>query len=149
MRCQKLLFVLIVGITLSNPSLAESTVSDDLARCLADSTTGKDRKDLARWIFAALASHPEVANIATVSPDNVEATIKTAGLKFNRLINENCKKEFIASVKTGDSAAIKSAFGALGQLAMQELMNDPSVAKTFSSFEKYIDIQNLKDELQK
>jgi hypothetical protein len=26
--------------------------------CMADSSTGKDRKELARWIFVAMSSHP-------------------------------------------------------------------------------------------
>jgi hypothetical protein len=42
--------------------------ADALSTCFADRTSGKDRKDLARWIFLAMAAHPEMKEQATPTP---------------------------------------------------------------------------------
>jgi len=144
MNFSKLLLAgLVIVLPISNPAFADS-YSDAMATCLADSTTGKDRKDLARWMFAIMTLHPEVANIATISTEDREAAHKTAGLLLNRLLLDNCKKEFVASVKN-DSDATKASFEALGRMAMQELMVDPNVAKGMTNFIKYIDLQSLRE----
>ena len=50
----------IVLVTLVAPSGATYATDEALSRCLADNTSGRDRKDLARWVFFAMAAHPEI-----------------------------------------------------------------------------------------
>lgn len=117
---------------------------DALSRCFADSTTGKDRKDLARWIFLAMAVHPEIKQYS--SPDAAKAaedTDKLVAAMITRLLSESCLQQTQAAVKQGGPTAVHGAFQLLGQLAMQELMSDGKVASSMSSFQKYVDQNKL------
>ena len=52
---------------LSATDTAQSTPAGDaLGRCLADNTTGRGRKDLARWVFVSMAAHPEIRPLAAL-----------------------------------------------------------------------------------
>lgn len=118
--------------------------TDALSQCLADNTTGKDRKDLARWVFFAMAAHPEIKQY--VSPALAAAsedTHKTMATTFTRLLADSCLKQTQAAFKQGGSKAIEVAFQTLGALAMQELMSNPEVSADMSKFEKLIDQSKL------
>ncbi len=112
---------------------------DALGRCLADNTTGKDRKELARWIFAAMTGHPEMKSMSAATAADVEASTRQAAAIFTKLLADTCSKEIRAAVDAGGASALESGFQMLGQLAMQELMTNPQVAGTLGSIEKYVD----------
>jgi hypothetical protein len=112
---------------------------DALGKCLADNTTGKDRKDLARWLFVALGAHPEMKAISTIKPSAPEDSSRVAGALFNRLITETCPKEAKAAVAVSGPPAFQTAFSVLGQLAMQELMADNNVSANMGLLHKYVD----------
>ena len=114
-----------------------------LGRCVADSTTGKDRKDLARWLFVAMSAHPEMKSLANVPGDAVEEVSRVAGALFTRLLADSCPAQVKAAVQSGGGAAIQAAFNVLGQLAMQELMTDKDVAGTMAILERHLDKQKL------
>ena len=56
-------FLLVVLLQVPGLALADSAA--DLSTCVADNTSGKQRKDLARWVFFAMAAHPDFAAYAT------------------------------------------------------------------------------------
>ena len=119
--------------------------ADALKTCLADSTSGKDRKDLAKWIFLAMAAHPEMNGLLTanLATELDESSKKIAAL-FTRLLTESCLSETRAVVATGQgSQSISLAFEGLGQLAMQELMAHKSVQDSMGYFERYLDQKRL------
>lgn len=121
---------------------------DALTTCLADNTTGKDRKDLAKWIFLAMAAHPEmkqhVASAATAADDSA----RTVGALVERLLTTSCVNETKAVVQTGQvSQAFELAFGGLGKLAMQELMADKSVQDSMNAIGRHIDSKRIADVL--
>jgi len=121
-------------------SVSAQTPEESLSRCLADSTTGKDRKDLARWVFFAMAAHPEIKQYA--APSIVSATDETDKLMasmFTRLLADSCLKQTQAAFKQGGPVAVQKAFETLGQLAMQELMSDTQVNVSMGAFQKYLD----------
>ena len=117
---------------------------DKLGSCLSDSTTGKDRKDLARGLIVVMALHPEVASVATVTQANRDAVVKTNALLYKRLLTQDCKSELKAAVEHEGSDSVRVGFEILGRLAMQELMSNPEVVKGFSAFAQYIDKNSLK-----
>ena len=114
--------------------------------CFADSTTGKDRKDLAKWIFLAMAAHPEMKQHAS---DNAvtaaDQSSRTMAALVTRLLTDSCVNETRAVIKIGGS--IQVAFEGLGQLAIQELMADRSVKESIGLFERYVDQKRLIDAL--
>jgi hypothetical protein len=116
----------------------------DLARCLADNTSGKDRKELAKWVFLAMAAHPEIKPHASSDIDQVsERSQRFMAATLTRLVVEACPAQTKEAVKQGGAAAMETAFQALGQLAMQELMTNEKVRASMGGFEKYLDKNKL------
>lgn len=119
-----------------NPSAVEA-----LAGCLTDNTSGRDRKDLAKWIFMAIGSHPEIASYVSATAEDKEKLNRTAGALFTRLMADDCAKE-LRGASEGDG--IRLGFEHLGKIAMQELMSDPEVSKSMSAFGQYLDEERIR-----
>lgn len=126
-------------------SLAQAQAPiESLSKCLADNTSGRDRKDLARWVFFAMAAHPEIKKYS--SPDlaaDSDEVDKTMAGTFTRLLADSCPAETQAAFKQGGAKAIEVAFQTLGRLAMKELMSDQDVIANMSKFEKLFDQNKL------
>lgn len=135
-----LLLPLILALPL--PSWA-GPAGDALGSCLADSTTGKDRKDLARWIFVALAAHPEIKALGNVSADARVDADQTMAALFTTLLTDRCKAQARTAVQQEGSGGVVAGFRTLGELAMKELMSNPDVATSLSGYERYIDRAKL------
>lgn len=120
------------------------TPADSLSRCLADNTSGRDRKDLARWVFFAMAAHPEMTKHA--SPDIADTkggTDMQVAAMFMRLLTDSCAQQARQAYKEGGPRAIQTAFETLGQLAMMELMSNAQVNEAMGGFQKHIDQAKL------
>ena len=111
--------------------------------CFSDSTTGKDRKLLGKWIFLALAGHPEISQLSSASPADHEDTSRQFAALFMRLVTVDCATEMRALAQAGGPEAMKLPFEHLGQIAMQELMNHPNVAGNIAGFERFLDEDKL------
>jgi hypothetical protein len=139
-----------LGAMLAIPTLAQAQEPvAALKTCVTDNTSGRDRKDLAKWVFFAMAAHPEMKQYADgkVAAAVDESSQKLAAL-VTRLLTESCVNEVRAVMKTGQgSQALRYAFESLGQLAMQELMADKTVQDTMSLFQRYVDQTRLKEAL--
>jgi len=115
-----------------------------LSDCLAENTSGRDRKDLAKWVFLALGAHPENKQFfATDAAKAIDEANKTAAGIIMRLMTESCNAQMKNAIAQGGPRAIQAAFGNIGQLAMQELMSHPDVNAAMSAFEKYADREKL------
>lgn len=134
--------VVVALAALSLPSFAQSE-TDALSRCIADNTTGKDRRDLAKWLFIAMAAHPDMKSISNVPAPVADDTTRVAGSMFTRLLADACPNEVRAAIKSGGPVAIQAAFQVLGQLAMQELMTNRDVTAAMSMLDRYLDKQKL------
>jgi hypothetical protein len=128
----------LIAALISFPALA-GPYANAASQCMADRTTGKDRKDLAKWIFIAMGAHPDIRNLSAASGTELDSSSRTVGALFSRLIAENCAGEFSALVANEGSESIGIAFEFLGKLAMRELMTDSEVSAALAGFEKYID----------
>lgn len=140
------LAVLIVFLV---PAGRAQTAVETLGVCLTDHTTGKERKLLARWVFTALAAHPEISGLAAVTPAEREEASQVAGALYTRLFTEACLTEVERAIEEGGSAAIEAGFGVLGQVAMQELMNDAQVSAAMELMVTYIDLTRLEEAIKK
>jgi len=124
--------------------------TDALTTCVADKTTGKDRKDLARWVFFAMSAHPEMTKYRSqqVAAD-IDSTQRTMGNLVTRLLTSDCASEAHESYSKSGSSAIATAFEALGGLAMRELMSNTDVKATMGGFQKYLDQKKMGEVLSK
>lgn len=122
---------------LANPDIEAAKV------CFSDSTTGRDRKLLGKWIFLALAKHPEIAGYSRASAADDEQVSRELAALFMRLLTEDCVVQMKALARLGGPEMIKMPFQHLGQIAMQELMGNPQVAGNIASFEQYVDAEKI------
>lgn len=145
-----MLRILIVAIFVQIPALALANTPAALSSCVADNTSGKQRKELARWIFFAMASHPELKQYASpeVAASREPSDRTVAGL-FEHLITEQCAGEANAAFTEHGTAGLQVAFEELGRLAMLELMSNPDTTASMSTFEKYLDREKISAVLNK
>ena len=120
---------------------AAGPYSDDLSKCLVRSTGDTEKRALVKWIFAAVALHPEVADIASVTPaQRTEMTRNTA---------ESCRTEVQQAVQYEGAQTIGASFQVLGQVAARELFSNPAVAANMADLGKYIDQKRINDVMGK
>jgi hypothetical protein len=133
-------FVAILAISI--PAHSQSP-SQALATCLADNTTGKDRKELAKWVFLGMAAHPEMKQYTNANASTaVDDSARTVAAIVSRLVTSACVNEFKNATKQG-AQAIPLAFESLGRLAMTELTADKSVSEAMGVFADYLDQKRL------
>lgn len=139
----KVIAAMVIASAVTVSSALADSATDALSSCLADNTTGKDRKELARWVFVVMASHPDIATLSNVTQANRNELDKVMATLVTRLMTESCPAQAQAAMQKDGSAALQIAFGVLGKLAMQELTSNPKVDASFSNFAKYIDQKKL------
>lgn len=145
----KTLVAVIIGASFMNTAAQAGPAADALSACLADNTTGKDRKDMARWVFVGMAAHPEIRNLSNVTEANRDELDKSMAALFTRLVTEQCAPQAKLAMEKDGSAAFQAAFGIIGQLAMQELMSNPNVNASFTKFSKYVDQNKMNSAFSK
>lgn len=129
----------LVGSMIAVPPAIAGSATDTLSACVADNTTGKDRKDLAQWIFVAMTAHPEIKPFSNVTEANRDEVDKKLANLATRLLTGSCRSEAKAAMEKEGGESFEAAFGVLGKLAMQELMSNPSVSSSFTRYVKYLD----------
>ncbi len=139
MKKKAIILIAIIGslcfskITLAGPA------ADSMGACMVDSMTGKERKQIAQWLFFAMAAHPEMKEFSKVTGKARINANEFVGKLITRLLTENCPVQTKKAMKEEGSEAMKGAFELVGKVAMQELMTNNNVTDSFSGFEKFLD----------
>ncbi len=128
MRITRLLTAIMASITLAAPAAA-GLYTDDLSRCLVAKATDADRIVFMRWMFGAIASHPAVAGMTTLTAAQHRQLNLDGAHLFERLMIVDCRPQVIAALKNEGSSAMEVSFQVLGQVAGRGLFNDPAVAE--------------------
>jgi hypothetical protein len=139
-------------LTLVAGGAQASPESNALGKCLVDSSTGKDRVVFVQWLFAALSANPDVAPLASITPNKRTELNHQAAEIVQRLIITDCHKESVAAIRQDGDDVLSSAFEQFGRVAAQELMSDPSVGKAMASVGDNMDRKawaSLEDEAKK
>ncbi|MFT4074782.1 MAG: hypothetical protein QM647_04555 [Asticcacaulis sp.] len=117
--------------------------TDDLSKCLVKSASPSDQKDLIRWIFAAIALHPDIRSMANISPDERAAINKTAASLMVRLLTEDCRTESVVALKYEGTVSVQTSFSLLGQIAAQGIFTAPEVAAGMADLTANVDADKL------
>jgi hypothetical protein len=133
--------VLTIGVFITTPVFSGSPASE-LGGCLVESLNGKERKELAKWIFFAMAAHPEMKSYSSASDKDIQETDEFVGKLITRLLTVNCPRDLQKAYKA-DPSAIQKAFELVGKVAMRELMTDQNVTKSISNYVRYIDEEKI------
>ena len=116
-RLNCIVFSIAVGFSFN--SFAGS-YTDELSKCLIESTSSADRIDLVKWMFMAGALHPEVKTIASISEKQRDDANKNVAGLFMRLLTDTCKSATEKALKYEGASTIETSFRILGQVAGQE-----------------------------
>lgn len=135
----KLFFALAITLLSTTQLAIAGPASDALSTCLSDNTTGKDRKNMAIWVYTGLSTHPEISSLSNVTDKKRDELDKIIAAMFTRLITEACPAQAKMAVEQEGDRGFQSAFGVIGMLAMQELMSNQKVNAAFTNFVKYAD----------
>lgn len=137
------LVAIIISSAIATTSAIAGPATDALGTCLSDNTTGKERKDLARWIFVGMSAHPDMQGLVNITEANREELNRMMASIITRLITENCKSQAKLAIEKEGAESFQDAFGAIGKLAMQELMSNPEVNSSFTNYSKYLDSNKI------
>lgn len=121
--------------------------ADALGKKLVSSTTSADKAVLVRWMFVSMALHPDLKDMASVTPKQREEANRAIGKLIMRMLTETCAVEAREAVKYEGASAIEGAFNIFGQVAGRELFTNPEVAKNLSGLNEYIDAKKLQQAL--
>jgi hypothetical protein len=146
MTCSRTLVrsVLVTSALLAGTHAVAGPYGDDMAKCLVKSSSPEDQTVFIKWLFSAMALHPDVASLATISAQQRDEFSKRAGALFQRLLTESCRSETQQAIRYEGLATIQYAFQVFGQAAAGNLFANPSVAVGMKDLTKYIDQDKIK-----
>ncbi len=126
----------------ANPALA-GLYTDDMSRCLVESSTKEDKAALVRWIFVALSQNPAISSLSKATEADIDKANANVAAMMMRLLTEQCVDKTRKAIKYEGMAAIQTSFGVLGQVAAAELFSDPKVGAVMSGLDKTVDKKKL------
>lgn len=138
-----LAIMLVVGL----PVIADSS-TNELANCLVDNLNGKERRNLAIWIFLSMAAHPEIKSYSNVNKKDVKESDEFVGKLITRLLTVDCSHS-LKKAHSSDPLAMQKAFELVGKVAMQELMTNQDVMKSLINYAQYADVEKINKILSK
>ena len=132
-----------VSVAAAEPAQDEAAFAQALGRCFVLKSTGQDRIVAARWIFGSMASSPQVADVANISSETKASLDREMALLFTRLITVDCAAESRPLFLMKSTKGFETAGGALGQIAMTELLTNEQAAAAFSAYTDYLNEEDF------
>lgn len=117
--------------------------TNDLAKCLVESTSVQDRRDLVKWMFAAASLHPAVQSIANVTEEQLDMENRKTAHLFMKLVTESCRDQTQKALRFEGAVTLQTSFQVLGQVAGQELFTSPEVNAAMAGLERHLDKDRL------
>lgn len=127
-----------IALLLASGFTSAGEHSERLSECLVASVSAEDRTDLVRWIFGAVASHPDVADISGLTPESWDRISKSGAAVFEKLIADKCAGQSRDAILNEGMEGYKSAFETLGATAVGGLMTDPAVTRAMGDLDKHL-----------
>lgn len=133
--------VIVSSILITSSGVIAATPTETFGECLIDNLNGKERKELAKWVFFAMSSHPEIKTYSKATSNDITESDKYFGNLVTRLLTEDCSNEMNAAKV--DPQAMEKAFELVGVVAMQELMTNQEVTAAMANYIKYINQEKI------
>ena len=130
-------------VLLFSSSVNAGVYTNDLSRCLVESSTAADKMDLVKWMFTAMALQPAVKSMSNVTAQQRDKSNKDIADLFVKLLTETCKEPAAKAIKYEGQPALNTSFSILGQVAAKELFANPNVAAGLSGLDKHLDKEKL------
>jgi hypothetical protein len=137
---RKLMAVAATAAILVLGARAEAGVyTDDLSRCMVNSSTAEDHVVLVQWMFAAFTLHPALQSMSTLTAEQRDGFNKQVAALSERLMYTDCRAQLVAALKYEGTGAITAGFGVLGAVATRDLFGEPHVVNGMSGLDSYFD----------
>lgn len=138
--------IIITSYLFTSSSAIADTPTETFGNCLIDNLNGKERKEMVKWLFFSIASHPDLNSYLNATQNDIIDSDKYIGNLITRLLSDDCPNEMKSAAKA-DPQAIRKAFGLVGRVAMQELMRDQTVNTTITNYVKYTNQEKINEAL--
>jgi hypothetical protein len=135
--------LLTAGLLAAGPSGA-GPYADDLAKCMVRTSTPADRAEFVKFLFSAVAQHPDVSSMANIPPRQMEATVKASGELIQRLLLQSCRSETQQAIHYEGMEAVFYSYQFYGQAMAAELFGNPIVAAKMKDLNNYLDADKFK-----
>lgn len=112
---------------------------ESLKICVADNINGKERKDVAKWMYFAISQHSTLKPYTTVTSKDVQEQDQSFAKLLTRLLSEDCRQFTKAAFVDNGPSAFEEAGGVLGEIAMLELMREEGVLQAFVGYTQFLD----------
>ena len=132
------LLMIVSGPVAAQGNADTNQLAEKLGQCLVDNSTGADRIAVAGWMLAAIASAPQLKDVAVVTPAKKEQLDRGMAAVFTRLMTKDCPAQAQALIATQDQSGFEVAGGALGKIAMQELLGNPASQRAIGEYTRYL-----------
>lgn len=117
--------------------------ADALSECLTKSATPEDRRDLVRWIFSAIAAHPDLDGLTRVDSAQREQAEVAAAAVFERLLAQDCPAQSRQAILQEGMEGYGAAFKTLGEIAMTDVVTHGDVQQRMTGMVERIDSQRV------
>lgn len=145
MKCKHMISLVAGSLLLFSGAVNAGVYTDDLSRCLIESSTPEDKITLVKWMFTAMSLHPAVASLSNVTPQQRDDSNRDVANLFVKLLTQTCKDQANRAMQYEGQLALQSSFNVLGQVAGKELFMNPNVAAGMAGLERHLD----KDKINK
>ena len=106
---------------------------------MVEHTSQEDIISLVRWIFIAVAAHPDVNDLSDFSDiAETKADVEVARI-FQKLMTKDCVEEVKTVLIIDGDVAIEASFTILGKVATESLMDNQNVIERTQGFIPYVD----------
>lgn len=118
---------------------AEGDGGKRLGQCLVDKSTGIDRVNLMRWLMASWAQSERLKDMVRIEPAVREKADREMAALVTRMLTVDCVEFAKPVLKSHDSAAMRDAFRAFGEIAGGEIARDPQGGSAMTNFAQFMD----------
>jgi hypothetical protein len=125
-----------------NWALSAST-SDNLKKCIAQSSSSKDNITLLKWMAKAMVVHPALTEIPAMKPADKTSIDRDFAAYVEKILITDCKKQTIDTLQTEGLPALQGALETLSQQLIKELLSNPEVNREIGAFATHIDQNKL------
>ena len=120
-----------------------STTVDALSQCLVQGTTPSDKTTVLQWTFAALAQHPDLNSMSSISATQKEQLDKNLAQVLQRILVEQCSTQAKAVIQAEGFEAVGTSFQELGTITGNEILKTPQVKNQLNGVLKHVDMGKL------
>ena len=135
--------IVLAGLALTTPRAQAGEAGIALSKCLTAAVSPTDKRALVRWIFSAMAVHPDIQDLAVVDATKRDEVERAGVDVFERLIAQDCTTQSREAIVKEGTAGFGDAFRTLGEVAMGGVVEDPQVQAAMTHLGERLDQQRI------